>query len=84
MQPINLQILFADGTSVDASTMASDYIAFETHFDKPITALSTDMRMTYMFYLAWHCVKRTKKTDLPFEEWCDTVSMVGEADEKKA
>lgn len=82
MQPINLQISFVDGTSLEVSTTAADYIKFETHFDKSIATLGDDVRLTYMFFLAWSAAKRTGKTELDFEAWSETVSMVGETDPK--
>ena len=82
MQPINLQIQFTDGTSLDVSTTAADYIKFETHFDKSIAELGKDVRLTYMFFLAWSASKRTGKTELEFEAWSETVAMVGESDPK--
>jgi hypothetical protein len=82
MQPLNLQIQFIDGTTQDVSTTAADYIKFETHFDKSIAALGNDVRLTYMFFLAWSASKRTAKTELEFEDWSETVSMVGESDPK--
>lgn len=82
MQPLNLQIQFIDGKTEDVSTTAADYIRFETHFDKSISALGNDVRLTYMFFLAWAASKRTGKTELEFEPWSETVSMVGESDPK--
>ena len=82
MQPLNLQIQFIDGKTQDVSTTAADYIKFETHFDKSIAALGNDTRLTYMFFLAWSAAKRTGQTELEFEDWSETVSMVGESDPK--
>lgn len=82
MDPLNLQIQFTDGTTLDVSTTASDYIKFENHFDKSIATLSSDARLTYMFYLAWAAGKRTGKIDEEFESWCEKVVMVGEPDPK--
>jgi hypothetical protein len=83
MQTINLRVNFLDGETIDIETVASDYIAFETKFDKSISELANDARMTYLFYLAWHAFKRTKRTELDFEQWTETISMVGAVDEKK-
>lgn len=83
MNPINLQISFIDGSTAEVSTTAADYIKFETHFDKSIAAIGSDARLTYMFFLAWAAQKRVKGTDLAFEEWSETVAMVGESEPKK-
>jgi hypothetical protein len=82
MEPLNLQIQFIDGTTQDVSTTAADYIKFETHFDKSIAALGNDVRLTYMFFLAWSASKRTGKTELQFDDWAETVAMVGDTDPK--
>ena len=82
MQPLNLQISFVDGTSSEVSTTAADYIKFETHFDKSIATLGNDVRLTYMFFLAWAAAKRTGVTEQEFEAWSETVAMVGESDPK--
>jgi hypothetical protein len=83
MQPLNLQIQFIDGTTQDVSTTAADYIKFESKFDRSIATLSDDVRLTYMFFLAWCAAKREGKTELEFDAWSETVSMVGESEVKK-
>ena len=79
MQPINLLISYIDGTSCEVSTTAADYIRFETHFDKSISAIGDQARLTYMFFLAWSAAKRTGETELEFEPWSELVAMVGES-----
>jgi hypothetical protein len=85
MDPINLQIDFIDEAqgSVTVSAIAADLIAFETHFDLSVSRLGADVRLTHLFFLGWHACKRTKQTDLDFEAWTETVSMVKEAEAKK-
>jgi hypothetical protein len=84
MDPINLQIEFLDSSEpVIVSAIAADLIAFEAKFDLSVSKLGTDVRLTHMFFLAWHALKRTKKTDLEFEPWTETVAIVREAEVKK-
>ena len=85
MEPINLQIVFIDASlePVKVCAIAADLIAFEAKFDLSVAKLSTDVRLTHLFFLAWHSSKRTKLTELDFEAWTETVSMVKEADSKK-
>lgn len=84
MDPINLHIEFLDASEpVTVSTIAADLIAFEAKFDLSVARLGADVRLTHMFFLAWHAAKRTKKTDLDFEAWTETVAMVKEAEAKK-
>ncbi len=83
MNPINLQLVFVDGSTRQVTATAADLIAFETHFNISVSALASDPRLTYMFFLGWAVEKRTKGTALPFEEWTETVSLVTEGELKK-
>lgn len=83
MNPINLQIVFADGSTTTVNAVAADLIAFESHFDISVARLQTEVRLTHLFFLAWHASKRTKQTELNFEDWAETIEMVTEAPVKK-
>ena len=58
-------------------------IAFESRFDLSVARLGDDVRLTHMFFLAWHALKRTAQTTDDFEKWVESVSMVSEAPTKK-
>lgn len=83
MNPINLLVKFIDGTTEDCTALASDLIAFEAHFDLSVARLENEVRLTHMFYLAWHALKRTGKTTDEFEKWIELVSIVSEGSAKK-
>jgi hypothetical protein len=85
MEPINLQIAFIDASAepIKVSAIAADLIAFEAKFDLSVAKLGSDVRLTHLFFLGWHAAKRTKLTELDFEPWTETVSMVKEAEAKK-
>jgi hypothetical protein len=83
MDPINLQIKYLDGTTKDVSTGASDLIAFESRFDMSIVKLNSDLRLTHLFYLGWHCESRTGATTADFEKWCELVAGVDVLDPKE-
>ena len=83
MNPINLQVTFIDETSVECSAIAADLIAFESRFDLSVARLGEEVRLTHMFFLAWHALKRTGHTTDDFEKWVESVSMVSEAPTKK-
>ena len=82
MNPITINLTFADGTTATAVASAPDFVAFETRFDKSVQTFANDVRLTYMFFLAWHALKRTKVTDLEFEAWLETVADIQVADPK--
>ena len=83
MNPINLQVTYIDETSVECSAIAADLIAFEARFDLSVARLGDEVRLTHMFFLAWHALKRTGHTTDDFEKWVESVSMVAEAPTKK-
>jgi hypothetical protein len=83
MNPINLQITFLDETVKECVAVASDLIAFESKFDLSIARLEKEVRMTHLFFIAWHVEKRTGQTTDEFEKWIESVSMVSVADSKK-
>lgn len=83
MNPIELEVLFLDGSSKQVSAIAADLVAFETKFDLSITTLEKDVRITHMFFLAWTALKRQGQTKDTFEKWVETVSAVQSFEPKK-
>jgi hypothetical protein len=84
MNPIDLRVLFLDGTEEVVTALAADLIAFEAKFDMSVARLEKDVRLTHLFFLAWHALKRQGKTPEDFEKWTESVSLVtGEAATKK-
>ena len=80
---INLQITFNNGEATDIIANAADMVAFEEKYSLSVQALSTDPRMSYMFFLAWHAQKRTGDTTDTFEKWLETIEMVGAGSDPK-
>lgn len=80
---INLQITFNNGEARDIVANAADMVAFEDKYSLSVQALSTDPRMSYMFFLAWHSEKRTGATKDTFEKWLETIEMVGAGSDPK-
>ena len=83
MNPINLRVTYIDETTVECSAIAADLIAFEARFDLSVARLGDEVRLTHMFFLAWHALKRTGQAADDFEKWVESVSMVSEAPTKK-
>jgi hypothetical protein len=78
MNPINLQVKFLDDSTADCVAIAADLIAFESHFDLSVARLEKEIRLTHLFFLAWHVQKRTGSTTETFEKWIESVSIVSE------
>lgn len=82
MNPITLHIVYSDGSKVTTTANAPDFVAFESKYDKSVQSFATDVRLTYMFFLAWHSLKRTAKTDVDFDAWLETISDIAVDDPK--
>ena len=80
---INLQLTFNDGVTKSIVANAADMVAFEEKYEKSVQTLSSDPRMSYMFFLAWHSEKRTGGTTLDFNKWLETIEMVGAGEDPK-
>ena len=76
MNPISLNITFADGTDKDVTAVAADLVAFEERFDMSIAQLEKNVRMTHLFFLGWNALRRTGQTKDEFDKWIEGVSMV--------
>ena len=84
MNPIDLRVLSIDGSEDVVTALAVDLIAFEAKFDMSVARLEKDVRLTHLFFLAWHSLKRQGKTTDEFEKWAESISLVtGEAASKK-
>jgi hypothetical protein len=83
MNPIDLRVTFLDGKEEIVTALAADLIAFETKFDMSVSRLGNDVRLTHLFFLAWHALKRAGKASDDFEKWTESVSMVTGEEAKK-
>lgn len=79
MLNIDLAVTHKDGTAVDVVCKTVDYLAFESHFDKPIAVLEQG-RLTHLLWLAWKAATRAGQTDLDFDTWVDTVDGIESKD----
>lgn len=82
MDPIQLEIVYADGATKTVAALAVDLMRFEAHFDMSIAGLATP-KLTHLFFLAYSVEKRTKDTELDFEAWVESIQIVREGDSKK-
>lgn len=82
MNPIELEVVFLDGSKKKVSAVAADLIAFESHFDLSITSLEKDLRLTHLLFIAWNVLKRTGQTADEFDVWANTVAGVSQASGK--
>jgi hypothetical protein len=83
MNPFDLRVIFTDGSEKVVTAIAADLVAFETKFDLSVARLQSEVRLTHLFFIAWHVLKRTGDTKDEFEKWIESVNIVTEAEAKK-
>lgn len=79
----NLQVIYTDGRTEEVVGKAADIVAFEQQFDISMASLQKDVKLTHLFYLAWHATRRTGGTTDDFDKWLEGVDMVQAAEAKK-
>jgi hypothetical protein len=80
---INLRTTYNDGTKKDLTAVAVDLVAFETKFDLSIARLEQNIKLTHLFFLAYHIEKRTGATAEEFEKWLEAVESIEAVAPKK-
>lgn len=78
-----LSITYTNGDTKDLTCIASDMVAFESHFDLSIARLEKEVRLSHLFYLAWHATKRLGETKDDFDKWLEGVEMVTPVGDQK-
>lgn len=68
MLRIPLKVIYSDGREQAVIVSAPDCIAFERHFDRPATDI-TSGRLEYLWWTTWSALKRQNMTDLEFDSW---------------
>ncbi len=81
---INLEVQFANGSKVEATCTAPEIVKFEDKFDISISNAARDLRVSHLLFLAYSWSKRTKQTELSFEEWTETVENITTVDVPKS
>jgi hypothetical protein len=81
---INLHIKYLDETEKDVAAVAADLVAFEAKFNISVAALSSETKLTHLFFLAYSVEKRTNAIkDISFEKWVETIETVEAGEAKK-
>ena len=78
---MTLHVSYQDGTGADVVASAPDFIQLENKFSRSITRMQDDFRFTDICFLAWSALRRTKQTDLEWEQWIEQIDMVSGEDE---
>lgn len=77
-----LTVTYTDESTADAVVSAVDFVRFEEKFERSVAKFEKEMRFTDLCWLAWHSLKRRKKTDADFDAWLDTIDEVTFSDQE--
>lgn len=78
---LKLKVILVDETEIETTASIADFVAWERHSKKTASDLSNGAGIEDMAFLAWSSLKRSKKTELVFNEWLETVAELEAADE---
>jgi hypothetical protein len=74
---IEVTVKYNDGTSKDIDAVFADFVAFERTWNRSVSKLETDLRLTDLAWLSWHSEKRRKQTQLTFDpDWIGSVETI--------
>jgi hypothetical protein len=84
---IEVTVKFNDGASKDIDCVFADFVAFERTWNRSVSKLETDLRLTDLAWLSWHSEKRRQQTQLTFDpDWIgliDTLELREEPEEEE-
>jgi hypothetical protein len=74
---IFLEVEYTTGEKVNVAASAVDLMKFEEKFELSIVKLDKEVKLTHLMFLAWASLNRQKLTKLDFEQWAETVEVIG-------
>lgn len=66
---MHLRVTNGDGSAADVTISAADFVAFEATFDRSVAKFQHEFRLTDMYWLAWHSLRRSNPRLPDFHEW---------------
>jgi len=72
LQPITFNVIIEDGSGVNVTASAPDYVAFELKFDKSALLAIQEGMWTYYMYILWHSMSRQSIITQGWDEWLAT------------
>ena len=69
---MHLRIKNGDGSTADVVVSAVDLVAFEERFNRSVAKFQDEFRLTDMYWLAWHSMRRFNKSLPEFDKWLES------------
>lgn len=73
---IPFTVEFIDGGKESVVASTPDFIAFEEKFNIAVTTIQSDPRLTYLSFIVWNSLRRNKKTEKTFEDFCESLENI--------
>ena len=72
LKPITFRVTLPDGSGVNVTASAPDYVSYEQEFNKSVVlGMQNGMWSCYM-YVIWHAMFRQGLTALSWADWLDS------------
>jgi hypothetical protein len=74
---IEVTVNYNDGSKKDIDAVFADFVAFERTWNRSVSKLETELRLTDLAWLSWHSEKRRQQTALTFDpDWIGSVESI--------
>jgi len=70
---MHLRVTNNDGSAADVTVSAADLVAFESEFNRSVAKFQDEFRITDMYWLAWHSLRRRNSALPKFTDWLETL-----------
>jgi hypothetical protein len=71
-----LEVLYEDGTTVEAQFSTVDLVKFEAAHNRSATTIFDERRVGDLTWLAWHALRRKAKTEAEYDDWLELVDTI--------
>ena len=68
---MHLRVTNGDGSAAEVTISAADFVAFESQFNRSVAKFQDEFRLTDMYWLAWHSLRRSNRNLPDFGDWLD-------------
>lgn len=68
---MHLRVTNNDGSAVEVTVSAADFVGFESTFNRSVAKFQDEFRLTDMYWLAWHSLRRSNPQVPEFTDWLE-------------
>jgi len=68
---MQFKVTYPDGAEKTVTVSAVDFVAFEGEFNRSVARFQDEFRLTDMYWLTWHALRRADKSTPDFNKWLE-------------